>query len=229
METDNPPELSTFSVVAHDPQEGAFGVAVSTARPCVGSLVPFVSLRGAIATQARVNPELGRQGLRLLELGLSVEEALGVLLNRDAQRDMRQVHGVDARGAWAFTGEACVPWAGHRSEAHFSVAGNMLTGPEVLAAMAEAMRRSPDLPLEERLLRALEAGQAAGGDRRGKESAALLVASPQPRLSHNLRVDDSPDPVAELRRLHGVVEEQLRTLLAQYGPEGLRGFNRIKW
>jgi len=130
------------------------------------------------------------------------------------------VHGLDARGPFAFTGRACVGWAGHRVDprGRYTVAGNMLVGPRVLEAMAEAFERSEGEELSERLLRALEAGQAAGGDKRGKQSAALLVASPQPRYYHNLRVDDHPDPVAELRRVYGVVVEHARRLEREYEP-----------
>ncbi len=222
----------TFSIVGWDPEAetGGFGVAVATARPNVGSLVPFASVKGAIATQARVNPELGRQGLALLEAGVPLRVALRALLEADPDRELRQVHGLDAHGPFAFTGRACVEWAGHRVDprGRYTVAGNMLVGPQVLEAMAEAFERSEGEELSERLLRALEAGQRAGGDKRGKQSAALLVASPQPRYYHNLRVDDHPDPVAELRRVYGVVVEHARRLEREYGPEGLKLFSRVK-
>ncbi len=222
----------TFSIVGwdSDPKTGGFGVAVATARPNVGSLVPFASLKGAIATQARVNTELGRQGLALLEAGVPLRVALRALLEADPDRELRQVHGLDAHGPFAFTGRACVEWAGHRVDprGRYTVAGNMLVGPQVLEAMAEAFERSEGEELSERLLRALEAGQRAGGDKRGKQSAALLVASPQPRYYHNLRVDDHPDPVAELRRVYGVVVEHARRLEREYGPEGLKLFSRVK-
>ncbi len=222
----------TFSIVGWDPdpKTGGFGVAVATARPNVGSLVPFASVKGAIATQARVNTELGRQGLALLEAGVPLRVALRALLEADPDRELRQVHGLDAHGPFAFTGRACVEWAGHRVDprGRYTVAGNMLVGPQVLEAMAEAFERSEGEELSERLLRALEAGQRAGGDKRGKQSAALLVASPQPRYYHNLRVDDHPDPVAELRRVYGVVVEHARRLEREYGPEGLKLFSRVK-
>ncbi len=224
-------ELHTFSIAAHDPVTGSFGVAVSTARPNVGSLVPFVSLRGAIATQARVNTDLGKQGLALLAADVPVDVAMQSLLAIDPDRDRRQVHGVTPNGHFAFTGEKCVAWAGHETGSHFTVAGNMLTGPEVIEAMAGAYQLATveQLELSERILRALEAGQAAGGDKRGKQSAALLVASPDPRMYHNLRVDDHADPVTELRRIYAVVVEQSRQIEQEYGLEGLRLFSRIKW
>lgn len=221
--------LNTFSIVARDDRDGSFGVAVSTARPNVGSLVPFVSLKGAIATQARVNTDLGRKGIALLEAGVEVDIALKALLEVDNDRTLRQVHGVDAGGAYAFTGEECVTWAGHTAGDTYTVAGNMLTGADVIDAMAAAFESSRDEELSERLLRALEAGQQAGGDKRGKQSAALLVANPTPRLYHNLRVDDHGDPVAELRRIYSVAEEQSRQIEQEYGSEGLRLFSRIKY
>ncbi|MGQ9598488.1 MAG: DUF1028 domain-containing protein [Anaerolineae bacterium] len=222
-------ELHTFSIAAHCRQEGSFGVAVSTARPNVGSLVPFVSLKGAIATQARVNPDLGRQGLALLEAGVGIEVALSALLEADPDRAIRQVHGVDAEHTFAFTGSDCVAWAGQYVGDGFTVAGNMLVGPQVIEAMAEAFVAAPGTELSERLLRALQAGQQAGGDKRGRQSAALLVASPDPHWYHNLRVDDHPDPVSELRRIYNQVVEHELEVERQYGPESVRLFRRIKW
>lgn len=224
-------DLHTFSIAAHDPETGSFGVAVSTARPNVGSLVPFVSLRGAIATQARVNTDLGKQGLALLAADVPIDVALQALLAIDPDRERRQVHGVTQNGHFVFTGEKCIEWAGHEIGPNFTVAGNMLTGSEVIEAMAGAYRLATveKLELSERILRALEAGQAAGGDKRGKQSAALLVASPDPRMYHNLRVDDHADPVAELRRIYALVVEQSRQIEQEYGLEGLRLFSRIKW
>lgn len=224
-------DLHTFSITARCPQKGNFGVAVSTARPNVGSLVPFVSLKGAIATQARVNTDLGRKGLALLEAGVEIEIALRTLLQADQDRDIRQIHGVDAGQAFAFTGEQCVEWAGHHVGEDYAVAGNMLAGPQVVEAMAASFETDAGkgLELSERLVRALEAGQEAGGDKRGKQSAALLVASPDPRYYHNLRVDDHADPVAELRRLYDLVVEHSRQIEREYGSEGLRLFSRIKY
>ncbi len=222
-------DLHTFSIAAHCRQEGSFGVAVSTARPNVGSLVPFVSLKGAIATQARVNPDLGRQGLALLEAGVGIQVALRALLEADPDRAIRQIHGVDAEHTFAFTGENCVAWAGHYVGDGFTVAGNMLVGPQVIEAMAEAFQAAAGAELSERLVRALQAGQEAGGDKRGRQSAALLVASPDPHWYHNLRVDDHPDPVGELRRIYDRVVEHEAEVGRQYGPESLRLFRRIKW
>ena len=220
-------ELNTFSIVAREGETGAFGVAVATARPSVGSLVPWVSLKGAVATQARVNTELGRQGLLLLAEGVSVDVALSSLLWKDRDREIRQVPGVDGERAFCHTGAECVPWCGHEEGPDFTVAGNMLAGPDVIAAMARTFSKS-DGELASRLVLALEAGQAAGGDKRGKQSAALLVASPEPRMYHNLRVDDHGDPVGELRRIYELVVEHSRQIEREYGPAAARLFGRVK-
>lgn len=192
--------------------------------------MPFVNGHGAIATQARVNTDLGRHGLTLLNAGVDIETGLRTLLDADEDRERRQLHGLNADGEFVFTGEDCVPWAGHLRRDQCAVAGNMLTGPDVLEAMADAFQAAEDAPgdLSDRLLKALEAGQSAGGDKRGKQSAALLVYSPEPRLYHNLRVDDHDDPVAELRRIYDRVVEHSREIEQEYGPEGLAQFSRIK-
>jgi len=224
-------DLQTFSIVARDLRTGEFGVAVSTARPNVGSLVPFVSRRGGIATQGRVNSDLGRQGLVLLEQGVPICLVLRDLLEADPDRDIRQVHAVDGSGAFCHTGANCAPWCGHLEEDGFTVAGNMLTGPQVIQAMADAFRASTEeqRELSERLLLALEAGQRAGGDKRGKQSAALLVASSEPRMYHNLRVDHHADPVAELRRIYNAVVVHMAQIEREYGAEGVRLFGRVKY
>lgn len=224
-------DLFTFSIVAHDPAVGAFGVAVATARPAVGALVPFVSLHGGIATQARVNTEIGRRGIALLEQGVPVGVAIRVLMEGDPDREIRQVHGVDAAGSFCHTGADCVSWCGHYEGDEFTVAGNMLAGPRVVETMVEAYRRArgEGREVSERLLLTIEAGQAAGGDKRGKQSAALLVASREPRGYHNLRVDDHAEPVAELRRIYDLVVQHSLKIEREYGPEGLRLFSRVKY
>jgi uncharacterized Ntn-hydrolase superfamily protein len=184
--------FSTFSIVACCPRTNDFGVAVATARPFVGSAVPWVPGYGAIATQAKTNTEL------------------------------------DRHGAFAYTGPVCQPWCGDRVGDHSKVAGNLLAGPEVLEVMQAAFLGAEDQALAERLLRALEAGLKAGGDKRGKQSATLLVASDDPLPDHNLRVDDHADPVAELRRLHELALSFAETLREQYGPEGLKRYRRVK-
>jgi len=220
--------LNTVSIAARSKDGKSFGVAVSTARPNVGSLVPFVSLKGAIATQARVNTAFRRHGLSFPEANLPIVTALESLLTADADKDLRQLHGVDASSSFAFTGKDCVDWAGHIKQEDFSVAGNMLAGEQVINAMAEAFQANETLELSERLVLALEAAQLAGGDKRGKQSAALLVASQSPRLYHNVRVDDHSDPVKELRRIYELIKEESDKLKSQYGEAGLSLFIKVK-
>ncbi len=205
----------TFSIIARDPASNAFGVAVSTAVPCVGAMVPWAKVGvGAIATQSFTNVELGREGLRLLEYGLSPRAALEGLLAEDPGAALRQVAGIDAQGrTFAHTGGECVAWCGSREGDGYSVQGNMLVGQSTIDAMTDAFEASAGKWLGIRLMAALEAGQAAGGDNRGRVSAALLVTpmdatkGPPPlafdarRYETNIRVDEHPDPVAELRRI----------------------------
>ncbi len=205
----------TFSIVARDPMTGAFGVAVSTAVPCVGALCPHVKPGvGAIATQSYVNVSLGTQGLELMAKGLSPEAALKALLSEDADAARRQWGGVDARGrVFAYSGDACVEWFGHWPEPdkQYSVQGNMLVGAEVIEAMARAYEDSGAEPLPERLMRALEAGQAAGGDKRGRVSAALLTTPlPDQTYGFDVRVDEHADPVPELRRIFDLIVARRR-------------------
>jgi uncharacterized Ntn-hydrolase superfamily protein len=209
----------TFSIIARDPESGAFGVAVSTAVPAVGAIVPHVRPGvGAVATQSYTNVRLALDGLPLFERGMSPEEALTSLLAKDEQASIRQVAGIDAQGrTFAFSGDECVNWYGARTGENYSVQGNMLVGKETIDAMAEAFEASWG-HLSSRLLRALEAGQAAGGDKRGRESAALLVA---PFLDDDgkidIRVDLHHDPVAELRRIFNVMRDRYRQTLDEQG------------
>ena len=202
---------TTFSITARCPATGDLGVAISTAVPAVGQRCPHVKLGvGAIATQSYTNVMLGINGLKLLKLGLTSERALSTLLEEDEGRDLRQVAAVDSRGrCFGYTGSKCVEWAGHIVGEGLVAAGNMLVGRETIEAMAGAFRGSKG-DLSERLLVALEAGQVAGGDKRGRVSAALLVASREPKRYHDLRVDDHPDPVAELRRIYDKVAAMVR-------------------
>jgi uncharacterized Ntn-hydrolase superfamily protein len=215
----------TFSIVARDPASAAFGVAVSTAVPCVGALVPHAkSGVGAIATQSYTNVDLGRQGLRLLEHGLGVRAVLEGLLADDPGATVRQVAGIDAKGrTFAFTGGDCVEWCGSREGEDYSVQGNMLVGRATIDAMADGFEPAKGRWLGTRLMAALEAGQAAGGDKRGRQSAALLVTPMAPRPGRdttfdprayemNIRVDEHPDPVAELRRIFDLLRKQGRDI-----------------
>ena len=194
-------ELGTFSIVARCKKTGDFGVASATAAPCVGAMLPYAEEGvGAIATQAWVNVNLGYQGLALMRAGLSVKHALESLLAEDDGRAQRQVIGVDGSAVFGYTGPDCTDAKGHILGEDFAVAGNILTDRRVLEEMAESFRRARgELPA--RLLAAVEAGQQAGGDSRGKLSACLLVASSRPKLYHDIRVDHHRDPLRELRRI----------------------------
>ena len=212
----------TFSIIARDPEKGLFGVAVSTAVPCVGAMVPHVKPGvGAIATQSHANLRLGVDGLRLLEQGSSPEEALTSLLAADEQAALRQAAVIDSQGrVFAYSGDQCVEWLGHRPGENYSVQGNMLVGKETIDAMAESFESSRG-HLSSRLLKALEAGQAAGGDKRGRESAALVVApfGDDPLARIDIRVDLHDDPVAELRRIFNIMRDRLRAEAERAGAE----------
>lgn len=204
--------LNTFSIVARCERTGQFGVAVSTKVPAVGMLCPFArSGVGAIATQSFVNPYLGIWGLELLAEGKTAEEVVSILLTRDPDPSKRQFSVVDRWGnAAAHTGEESDTWRGHITGKNFAVAGNMLVGPETLEAMVASFQNSTGQPLAERLLAALQAGQDAGGDKRGRQSAALYIVDKEDYPYLDLRVDEHPDPVRELRRVY---EEAKKTLL----------------
>jgi uncharacterized Ntn-hydrolase superfamily protein len=203
--------LGTFSIAARCPRTGMFGVAVSTAVPGAGPLVTFArSGVGAVATQSFVNVYLGIDGLKLLEQGLSAKETLDRLIEGDEGRDVRQVGVVDLDGrSAAWSGPSCVSWFGHRTGVNYSAQGNMLAGEETVQDMADAFERLDALDLPERLLVALEAAQAAGGDKRGRQSAALYVVDRDEYPLVDLRVDEHPYPVAELRRIFEIARHQL--------------------
>lgn len=196
----------TWSIVARDQATGEIGIGVATRFFAVGSIVPHVEPGvGAIATQALVNPFYGIDGMKLLRAGLSAEEALAQLLALDDGRETRQVHLQDRQGRIAVhTGKACVDWAGHVVGSDFSVAGNMLAGEPVVKRTAEAFEKARGKPLAERFLIALEAGEAAGGDKRGKQSAAIRVHTTEAWPALDIRVDDHVDPLPELRRLYAM-------------------------
>jgi uncharacterized Ntn-hydrolase superfamily protein len=201
----------TFSICVREKRDDghAFGVAVATDAPAVGALAPCVSHEGAISTQSFVNVRLGRRGIDLLS-DLAVGDALDGLLAQDEHADLRQVHGVDARGeAFAFSGENCDDWFGHHvhEDEGVTVAGNMLTGEETLTATHEGYVDSEGENVVERLLDALAAGRDAGGDKRGHSSAAVAVKAPQTTAYHDLRVDHHESPVDELRRVYEATED----------------------
>src|SRR5512143_190872 len=205
----------TWSILARD-DKGTLGVAIASRFFAVGALCPHVrSGVGALATQALVNPLYAEPGLALLAQGTPPAEVLRVLTEADAGREHRQLHAIDARGrVAAHTGCACIEWCGQRAGDGYSVAGNMLAGPGVLAATAAAYERTADRPLALRLLAALDAGDAAGGDKRGRQSAALLIASTEPYPCLDLRVDDHESPFAELRRLYEKSLERFQPFVA---------------
>jgi uncharacterized Ntn-hydrolase superfamily protein len=205
----------TWSIVARD-AHGALGVAVASRFFAVGALCPYArSEVGALATQALVNPGYGPVGLDRLARGDAPERAIAALLAADPGREHRQVHLVDAHGRTAaHTGAQCVGWCGHRSGDGFSVAGNMLAGERVVEATADAFVAHAHRGLAERLIAAMEAGEAAGGDKRGKQAAALLIVTTESYPVLDLRVDDHADPLAELRRLHGRSLERFQPFVA---------------
>lgn len=204
----------TFSIVAWDPFAGPeWGVAVASKFLSVGAIVPWARAGvGAVATQAFANVSYGQDGLELLESGLDAPATSAALLEGDHLRSQRQIGIVDAQGASATaTGEECLDWAGGRTGLGYACQGNILTGPQVIEAMASSFESSGGT-LARRLFQALAAGEAAGGDRRGRQSAALLVVragggyAGGSDVAVDLRVDDHADPIAELERLMGVHE-----------------------
>lgn len=199
----------TFSIVGRSPDGTSWGVAVASKFLAVGSAVPAAAADvGAIATQADANVGFKPRGLELLRAGASATETLERLLADDPKAEHRQVGVVDASGTAAtHTGAACFDWAGGIADQDVAIQGNILTGPEVVEAVKAAWDASPDLPLARRLLAALAAGDEAGGDRRGRQSAALYVVRAGAGygggddVAADLRVDDHPAPVGELERL----------------------------
>jgi uncharacterized Ntn-hydrolase superfamily protein len=196
--------------VAYDPETGELGVAVQSRYFAVGAAVPFAEGGvGAIASQAFGNPMYGTRGLQLLKQGHSVEEALALMLKDDPERETRQVAIVDAKGrSVAHTGSKCFAWAGHRTGPNFSVQGNILVSEQTVVAMERAFTETRGL-LGNRMLRALEEGQKAGGDSRGMQAAAMLIVKTGQGYGGtdrycDLRVDDHAQPIAELRRLFGI-------------------------
>jgi uncharacterized Ntn-hydrolase superfamily protein len=199
----------TWSILVRDPASGALGAAVATRFFAVGALCIHVEGGvAALATQALINPMYALHGMARLRAGEAPEAVGAALLASDTGREHRQLHMIDAAGRIAqHTGADCVAWCGAVRGADVSVAGNMLAGPRVVAATLAAFQ-SADGSLAERLLTALEAGEAAGGDKRGKQSAALKVCTADPYPDLDIRTDDHPDPLAELRRLHRISLER---------------------
>ena len=239
--------LATYSIVACDLHAGQWGVAVQSKFLAVGSVVPWAEPQvGAIATQSYANPRYGPDGLALLRDGRSAEEAIELLTAADEGRAQRQVGIVDGMGrAATFTGPECLEWAGGRSGDGYAAQGNILVSQETVDALADTFEHTRGQPLAERVIECLAAAQAAGGDRRGQQSAALLVVEKDggyAQLSDvavDLRVDDHEHPIEELRRLYGLhlqlfgstdesewvevddtLADELRERLARLGYEG---------
>nr|PZN84157.1 MAG: DUF1028 domain-containing protein [Pseudomonadota bacterium] len=217
----------TWSIIARDEETGRIGIIVASRFFAVGAIVPYIKTGvGAIATQAFINPFYGPQGLALLQAGASAEDTVKFLTNADAGRDHRQVHVMDREGRFAaFTGQACIDWCGHEIRSNFSVAGNTLAGPQVIEATIAAYENASSIPFARRLIAAMKAGEAAGGDKRGKQSAALLIHDEQDYPLLDLRVDDHPDPLSELERLEAVARERWlhfrRLMPSKENPAGL--------
>lgn len=217
-DTREAPLVATFSIVAFDPETGDLGVAVASKLFGVGSVVPWARAGvGAIATQARANVVYGPAGLQLLESGDRPDKVVRALIAADPLGDHRQLGVVDAKGrAAAHTGSKCIDWAGQVVEKNFSVQGNLLTGEEVVRRMADAFTKAKgekNSELADWLMAALQAGQAAGGDKRGRQSAALLVVREGGGSDGmndryiDIRVEDHPDPIVELDRLLALHKE----------------------
>ena len=223
----------TWSILARD-ADGRFGVAIASRFFAVGALCVHTRRGvGALSTQALMNPLYGPAGLDLLAQGLGAAEVVARLTAADAGQAQRQLHVLPALGpAAAHTGAACIDWCGHQVFDDFSVAGNMLAGPQVLQATADAFIAQAGRPLAERLLAALSAGEAAGGDKRGKQAAALRIQGDEDHAELDLRVDDHAEPVAELQRLYAVSLERFQPFVAclagRHNPAGETDRSRIE-
>jgi uncharacterized Ntn-hydrolase superfamily protein len=200
----------TWSIIARDHATGQFGIAVATRFFAVGARVPHIAAgRGGIATQALVNPYYGIDGVKLLREGREPRDIIDTLIAGDAGRESRQLHVMDALGRIAaHSGRDCVDWCGHIEGSGFSIAGNMLAGGRVLDDTAKAYVAGEKLPFAQRLIAAMLAGEAAGGDKRGRQSAALLIHGSEEWSDLDLRVDDHSEPLAELGRLEAVSRER---------------------
>ena len=223
----------TWSIVARD-GEGRFGVAIASRFFAVGALCVHTQRGvGALCTQALMNPLYGPAGLAALARGAAPADVVAELTGADAGRAQRQLHLLGARGTGAaHTGADCVGWCGHQTFDDFSVAGNMLAGDAVLQATVDAFRANAALPLAERLIEAMSAGEAAGGDKRGKQSAALRIHGGEDHPELDIRVDDHAEPMAELRRLYTVSLQRFQPFVAclagRHDPVGELDRTRIE-
>ncbi|HUG46221.1 MAG TPA: DUF1028 domain-containing protein [Sphingomicrobium sp.] len=216
----------TFSLIARCPDTGMFGVAAATAIPAVGKLLTHaMGGMGAVATQAKLNPYIGIDGLNLLQHGRTAQEVRDILAMQDPRAAERQFAVIDRDGSTAaWTGEECIAWAGSRARPGLSAQGNRLAGPQVLDAIVEAYEASRGKTLDERLMEALEAGDRAGGDTKGERSATIYIAAQEEYPLWDIRVDANPDPFTELRRLHGIFTRELipeiRSMPTRANPAG---------
>jgi len=205
-----------------------YGVAVTTRLPAVGILCPFANKHGAVATQSLINIELGRKGIEYLADGVEIADALQALLNADDGRAERQLHGVDAEDTFVFSGKECRDWYGHQEGDRYTVAGNLLTGESVVEAVAETYEanREEGTPLAKRLIEALAAGQAEGGDKRADlpiQSAALIATTDEEQelepYYNDLRVDATESPIADLRETYRLADQGWQDALERYEDE----------
>ena len=200
----------TWSILAKDPDTGYFGIAVASRFFAVGSHCPWSrGGAGIISTQALVNPLLGYRGIELLGAGQNARNVLKSLVDEDKGRADRQLHVMDWQGkSAAYTGDKCIDWCGHLGRDNLSIAGNMLSGSAVIEDTAKAFEDAKNADFVNRLLIAMEAGEAAGGDKRGKQAAAIVIQGPEPYPRMSIRVDDHEAPLKELRRLSEVAKER---------------------
>ena len=224
----------TWSIVAFDEATGAFGAAVATKAFASGSFVPFVrSGVGAVGTQSLTNRYLAPVVLDGLARGLSPALAINAAVAADEGREIRQLHAVDRHGRFAaWTGKHCVEWCGNVGEKGVSVAGNMLSNERVAQATLAGFQADKSLPLPERMMAALESGEAAGGDRRGRQSAAMVMVTSEDFPDLSLRVDDAIEPLPELHRLLGIWRRERAPFLgnspSKANPAGLHDIDKIE-
>jgi uncharacterized Ntn-hydrolase superfamily protein len=220
----------TWSIIARDERTGRIAIAVATRFFAAGALVTHIKTgAGAVASQAFINPYFGSKGLALLDTGMSAEDVVAELIAADEGRHHRQLHVMDRHGRFAaYTGAACIDWCGHELRRAFSVAGNMLVGSAVLA---ETIREAAE-PFARRLIAAMRAGEAAGGDKRGRQSAALLIHDGEDYPLYDLRVDDHTNPLGELERLEEVARQRWvhfrRQMPSHNRPSGLTDRDKLE-
>jgi uncharacterized Ntn-hydrolase superfamily protein len=224
----------TWSIIARDEQTGRIAIAVATRFFAVGALVSHIKTgAGVVASQAFINPYFGPKGLALLEAGMSAENVVAELTTADEGRHHRQLHVMDRDGRFAaYTGAACIDWCGHEVRGTFSVAGNMLVSSAVLAETIRAYEVQAAVPFARRLIAAMRAGEAAGGDKRGRQSAALLIHDREDYPLYDLRVDDHTDPLGELERLEEVARQRWvhfrRQMPSHNRPSGLTDRDKLE-